>query len=334
LDLGQTLGNVYEDSKLKAEKLVHGADWIASRTVYRPSSIVGDSRSGYTTSYHGFYLPLQLAYVIASRIPPEQMDRRFLDLLGLDGSEGKNLVPVDWLSSAIVQLICEPRHHGRTYHMASPDPVPVALVQQVIQEAIRSYSKRPPARPLSEQEMSAYEKLFQEYMDIYRSHWRDDPRFDLSQSQSVLVDLPCPKMDRELLLRVARFAVENEFTQRRHQPVEVLFDASSHLGRLCGAGSGNGHAEAGMDRVALQINGSGGGQWHLLVRQGRLVRAEMGLQDQSHDGYYLNSDTFAALVRGRMTVEQSIHAGRVVLEGDRTRHPELIRILQQLVSIA
>ena len=52
--------NDYEQSKFAAEYLFHESPGIRA-TVYRPSVIVGDSRTGHTTSYHGIYRFLELA---------------------------------------------------------------------------------------------------------------------------------------------------------------------------------------------------------------------------------------------------------------------------------
>ena len=54
VDLGQTPGNVYEKTKLQAEMLVRSADILDSPTIYRPSIIVGDSQTGYTTTSTAF----------------------------------------------------------------------------------------------------------------------------------------------------------------------------------------------------------------------------------------------------------------------------------------
>ena len=73
VDVGQTAGNVYEKTKLQAEMLVRSAasahgGWLDPPTIYRPSIIVGDSQTGYTTTYHGFYAPLKLAHTMASQV--------------------------------------------------------------------------------------------------------------------------------------------------------------------------------------------------------------------------------------------------------------------------
>ena len=145
--------------------------------------MIGDSQTGYCTSLHGFYLPLQLAYSIANLVPPEFMNERFSARLGLKGDEGKNLVPVDWLSAAIVRLFGKPAHHGQTYHLASPKPVSVKLIQEVVQQAINNYCDRKPDKPLSDEELAGVEELFYDHMLIYKSHWRNDPTFDVTNTQ-------------------------------------------------------------------------------------------------------------------------------------------------------
>ena len=60
LDEGQDCRNEYEASKLEAERLVRGPDGLESVTVYRPAVISGDSKTGYTSTYHGLYLYLRL----------------------------------------------------------------------------------------------------------------------------------------------------------------------------------------------------------------------------------------------------------------------------------
>jgi thioester reductase-like protein len=64
LDCGQGFHNDYERSKFEAERLVRSQEEMRV-TIYRPSIIVGDSSTGYTSSYHGFYRFLELATRLA-----------------------------------------------------------------------------------------------------------------------------------------------------------------------------------------------------------------------------------------------------------------------------
>ena len=314
VDLGQQNGNVYEVSKLAAEKMVRAADLFDQVTIYRPASVVGDSETGYTVSSHGFYLPLQLAFVIADKVPTRLMGERFFRLLGLRGDEGKNLVPVDWLSAAIVSLFVRPETHGQTYHMTNPHPVTVQLIQEVVQEAIEKYSTRRFMGTLGEPEIQYLENEFQQHMEIYRSHWRDDPIFDRTNTDRVLATLPCPEIDAAMLLRIAGYPVKESFVLKRLEPRKRAFRPKTIFGPLAGNDRAACVAE-GATNVGLEVTGRFGGQWQLKVRDGKLVGLEQGFGEDDLFRYYLNSHTFASLVEDRASVEQAIRSGRVVIEG-------------------
>jgi hypothetical protein len=91
------------------------------------------------------------------------------------------------------------------------------------------------------------------------SHWRDDPIFDLTNTARALPHLPCPEMDYNLLMRVARYPIEKNFGLLKYEVVERPIKAQEYLDRfLCRPAKG----DDGHECVALQVNGSGGGQCH------------------------------------------------------------------------
>ncbi|NIL97510.1 MAG: NAD-dependent epimerase/dehydratase family protein [Planctomycetales bacterium] len=323
LDLGQENGNVYERSKLTGEKMVLEADHLQQVTVYRPASVVGDSQTGYTTSAHGFYLPLQLASTIADKVPTSLMGDRFFRLLGLSGSEGKNLVPVDWLAQAIVDLVSAPPQHGRTYHLTNPQPVTVRLIQEVIQEAVEKYSTRQFSGVLSEKEIADLEQLFGQYMDIYRSHWRDDPLFDRTHTDRALPHLPCPMVDHDMLLRIAAYPVQKNFAFYEPTPPPTGLESRPRLESLSPVSS----AATGRS-MNLEVSGPGGGQWRLQVHGDRLLGASPGLDDSSSCGIYLNNDTFAELIQRRRNLRQAIDTGRLIIEGAEADAATTLRALE------
>lgn len=332
LDQGQEPGNVYEASKLAGEKLVRSADWLDQLTVYRPASIVGDSETGFTTSYHGFYLPLQLAYTMAGRIPPEEMGDRFFARLGLKGLEGKNFVPVDWVADAIAQLVLRPECHGQTYHLSSPEPVTVRLIQQVIQESIRRWSKRTTATKANQRDLDVCEQLFEHHMQVYQSHWRDDPIFDRTNTDRVLPELPCPPMDYDRMLTIARYPIEQNFAAVRHQNVTMDFDSQEHLERLARQLASAGVDRDGTKQLSLQINGSGGGQWNLRFGENGIVGVGRGLGPPGVGVCYLTTQTLGRLVRGQMSVRDSICRGRLVLEAPNGEQAQMLAAFEQVVG--
>lgn len=311
VDLGQELGNVYEQSKLRAEKLVRQADFD-ELTIYRPASVVGDYRTGFVTTTHGFYLPLQLAHIVADKIYVGDMNERFMGLLGLEGHEGKNLVPVDWLAKAIGTIISRPALHGQTYHLASPQPVAVATIQRIIQQAIESYHPSALRAPGSV-DLSIYESLFHEYMRIYQSHWRDDPKFDLTHTSAAIPELPCPEMDEAALLRIARYPIERNFNLTQFKRLEPAFDVARYLGEKT---QSTGQSLEAARRCNLQVNGRGGGQWQLWFHDDHLCGIERGLSPKAVTKCYMTSATFNLLRNGKLWVAESINAGRIVFEGD------------------
>ena len=352
VDLGQQNGNVYEVSKLAAEKMLRAADFLEAKTIYRPASVVGDSRTGYTTSSHGFYLPLQLAYLIADKVPPELMGERFLKLLGLGGDEGKNLVPVDWLSAAITRLFTTSSHHGRTFHLTNPRPVTVRLIQQVVREAIERHCPNRFSGTPTEEELVAYETQFKDYMEIYRSHWRDDPVFDCANTLRSLPDLPCPVMGHDCMFRVASYPIERKFILHEHDLASdrnsTKSTAAQRLMALASAPDGRSHSASpnvarssredrtGDSRICigLEVSGPGGGQWSVIIDRDHVVGIERGASAEDQLQYYMSGKTFALLADGGVTVEQGIEGGRVVVERRCSASADEIRPLRRVFEWA
>lgn len=333
IDLGQDLGNVYEASKLAAEKVVRAASKLARRTFYRPGSIVGDSRTGFTTSYHGFYLPLQLAYTMCSRIPPEEMGDRFFAALGLRGSEGKNFVPVDWVAGAIAALLDMPWAHGQTYHLTAPQTVNVRAIQNVIQQSIRLWSKRKTATAARPEDLETCEALFRRHMEVYRSHWRDDPTFDRTHINRALPNSRCPEMTHARLMATARYAIENNFATLQHQAVERTFDGDTWFGaQFAALDGGDAATDGGDESLTLEVSGSGGGVWHWRLNGGRPTSA--GIGPGGGATCYLSSPTLALCSEGAMTVNDAVRRGLIAIEGCGPDVPNTLAALAAIVSPA
>ena len=62
------------------------------------------------------------------------------DILDLQGSERKNLVPVDWVAAVITHLALDPQHHGLTYHLTPQEPTPVSMLSDAFAESIATLS--------------------------------------------------------------------------------------------------------------------------------------------------------------------------------------------------
>jgi thioester reductase-like protein len=225
LDVGQEFGNDYERSKVQAETMVREADFLSPPTVYRPAIIVGDSQTGFTSTFHGFYATLNLAYTLTRAM--HEMESGEADRptrITLDGTEKKNFVPVDWVSAVMAHVLTNRQFHGETYHLTPTDPTTTGDIKNVLEEAYGLKNAELYGYGKEIDNPTEVESLFYEHFKVYNSYWRDDPKFDSSNTQRVAPHLPCPKVDRDMLLMMARKAIEMDFKFREvtiETPVET-----------------------------------------------------------------------------------------------------------------
>ncbi|MCL2005713.1 MAG: SDR family oxidoreductase [Planctomycetaceae bacterium] len=216
LDAGQELRNDYEKSKFEAEKIVRSADFLDQLTVYRPSIVVGDAATGFTTTFHGFYAVLKLAHTLVSRLPMGSTSgRNLLTALGMDGSERKNFVPVDWVTNVFDHIFSNPKYHGRTYHLTTPKPPLLTDFVDMVQDAVETWSTLADERDPLRADEEWFFKHYASEVQIYKAYLQDDPQFDSANTQWAAPHLPCPVMDRELMLFLARYAILSRFGKRK-----------------------------------------------------------------------------------------------------------------------
>lgn len=116
----------YEESKWVAEAAL--AEWARDDgnilTLLRPSFLVGDSTTGYTTQFGGFYQFARLISLMKSECSggngevsniPHRIPGRPEDPI-------QNFVPVDYAGRVIAEVVLNPDYHGRIYHLTDPAP--------------------------------------------------------------------------------------------------------------------------------------------------------------------------------------------------------------------
>ena len=218
-DVGQTPGNVYERSKLDAEKLVAAAEadgGLDAATCLRPAIIVGDSETGFTTTFHGFYAFLRVAALIARA----QRESGVEDLLRLtlDGTEKKHLVPVDWVGAAITAIVADRSLHGGTYHLTPPEPVTTEDMRTAMRGATGIGPVAFAGADAELPDATDLEQVFYDQTQLYSSYWRNDPTFCRANTEAALPHLPCPPVTAATLRRLADAALEQEFRHRDRRP--------------------------------------------------------------------------------------------------------------------
>jgi dephospho-CoA kinase len=119
LDSGQKFHNGYERTKYEAELIVRNAMRQLPITVVRPSTIVGDSRTGEIDKFDGPYYLMVLIATNASGLR--------LPLLGR-GNAPLHLVPIDYAIDAAWQVARRPDAAGKTFHLVDPNPLTARAV--------------------------------------------------------------------------------------------------------------------------------------------------------------------------------------------------------------
>ena len=214
LEVGQEWGNDYELSKVEAENLVREREFPKPSTIFRPAIIIGDSKTGWSTTFHNFYVMVQIADTLIKQHgdpDPTSLVNVAVVSINVDGHERKNLVPVDWVSEVMTHIITHDDLHGETYHLTPRCPVTTRLMRDTIEEVMGIYGLGFYGAGEPRKDADEFEKLFHEHMKVYDSYWRDDPQFDAANTFRAAPHLPCPHVDRNMLARLSRKAVEMRF---------------------------------------------------------------------------------------------------------------------------
>jgi nucleoside-diphosphate-sugar epimerase len=132
LAMGQRFHNAYEESKHEAELLVRRAQADLPATVYRPSIVVGDSRTGEIDRFEGPYALAILLVASPLAVP--------LPLAG-GGAAPLNVVPIDFVVEAALSIARNPAGVGKTVHLVDPAPLSARRVYELI--AARAGKKLP-----------------------------------------------------------------------------------------------------------------------------------------------------------------------------------------------
>lgn len=131
--------NFYEETKYLGESEVEKLKSDVPVTIFRPSVVVGDSKTGETAKYDGIY---SLIHYLR-KVP------KLLRLINVGNDRVRlNLVPVDFVVEGIAALSMDENAAGKTIALADPEPLTTAELFDTIAEKLtgKSSTIRPPAK--------------------------------------------------------------------------------------------------------------------------------------------------------------------------------------------
>jgi nucleoside-diphosphate-sugar epimerase len=221
---GQTFRNSYESSKARAEVLVREAMRSQPAVVFRPSIVIGDTRTGVSLTFQGFYKVLWAGLRLHKRLTGVAGS-----LLGLKGKEFAltlpcasledrvNLVAAEYETDLLFRLHRDPRAVGRTFHVVNPDPPDIGQLFDVFTELIGLQGVRIVPASEAPEETLASVKLLNEYVGeqimVYFPYMAENhPDFDMSNVAELLGGVPPhPRLDHAAWERLFQYAVDRDF---------------------------------------------------------------------------------------------------------------------------
>ncbi len=223
----------YERSKYEGELLVQAAKNEFPVSVFRPSMVVGDSRTGAIKTFNTFYFPLRLYLSGKMRLMPVSRSLRI------------NIVPVDYVAMTIAQLTFEPKAEGKTFHLVAPyESLPklgelLDLTQKWAKTELSCDLPNPTYLPMSPSSMKTVLKLQRAFTGDRRvsdalislsPYFSENRQFNRDNLDSLLGHYDFKW--QEIMPKLLQYAVYNSFFHRSDRTVheQVLFrlESKSH----------------------------------------------------------------------------------------------------------
>lgn len=208
LDVGQSFHNTSEQTKLEAEALVRSRAGELGVAIYRPSIIVGDSRTGRTASFKVLYWPLKI-FSRGFRWAPGRPDAVV------------DVVPSDYVVRAICHLRKQPGRAGQAYHLRA-GPGRAASLGQLGQAAADFFGCEPPvfvapkwalrARPLVDRFTFGRLRRILTTGRVYTPYLSLRLHFDATRSRAALspVGIEVPRVE-DFFVHQLRFARDTDW---------------------------------------------------------------------------------------------------------------------------
>lgn len=208
LNVGQAFHNPYEQTKFEAEAMVAARAGEQQVRIFRPSIIVGDSRTGRTSSFKVLYWPLKI-FSRGFRWVPGRADA-ILDV-----------VPSDFVVAAFCYLRKQTCSSGHVYHLCA-GPGRAATLGGLAQVASEFFECKPAvfirpslfvrARPLVDRFAVGNLKRILTTGRVYTPYLSLMLSFDTRQSQATLAPsgISAPAVEK-FFLNQLRFAQETDW---------------------------------------------------------------------------------------------------------------------------
>lgn len=189
LDAGQRFRNAFERTKFEGEQVVRRWSGRLPISIYRPSLVVGDSRTGAIDPdrMDGPYTFMRAILAAPAEVP--------VPLPG-KGDKPLNLVPVDWVCAAIHALSRDPRAEGGTFHLTDPNPLSARRIFELVAQAAGHAAPRgrlPYRAARAVLKLPGLERTFRRYRQ-FLDDFNQLTIFNSIETMRLLDGMPCPPL--------------------------------------------------------------------------------------------------------------------------------------------
>jgi nucleoside-diphosphate-sugar epimerase len=213
--------NFYEQSKFEAEGLIRG--WRSQGhpvSIYRPSTVVGDSRTGETSNFNVLYWPLRV------------YARGWWNLMIGYEDTPIDAVPVNYVADCLVTLsLGGSRTVGRDYHLCA-GPEKTCTIGELATAASAAFNQRYPKfvtpemfdkvyRPQIDKAASAAQRTLIKQGIVYMPYFVRSPLFDTTNTVSDIAGTGVEAVPRvtDYFATMFRYCIETDWGRKAKKPV-------------------------------------------------------------------------------------------------------------------
>ncbi|OHB86447.1 MAG: hypothetical protein A3D13_00015 [Planctomycetes bacterium RIFCSPHIGHO2_02_FULL_40_12] len=221
--------NEYERSKFIAEQVVikYAKGDEIPYTIYRPSIIVGDSKTGATCKFDNLYTFAKVLFNIRNALINHNSENLNDITVRVPGVPDAliNLVPVDYVADAIVAILKEKETADKIFHITNPNPPELGELRDLLMSVLEINGiKVKIDGPMEHKHLSAIERLFLRQTRTYYSYLFSRLRFDCRNTQSVLkrAGITCPAITKDLAKVIVGFAISHNWGDRKRTKLQEV----------------------------------------------------------------------------------------------------------------
>ncbi len=196
--------NYYEFSKYNAEKAVRRAMTAGLPvTVFRPSIVVGDSKTGAVPEFNVIYPFIKLfASGLMRKLPA-------------DPGHAFNIVPIDFVVNASLAISRLEDSVGKTYHLVSEDPPRIGMLLELRDKEFPQFPESELVRPeeFVIEKLSPMEQRIYAMIEPYMGYLTGNLSFDTCNTRKALqkADILQPTTDYQFMKTLIQYAVDQGY---------------------------------------------------------------------------------------------------------------------------